>query len=103
MLFFILIFVIYELRGNKITEPTGQKTDGVIIYSDQIDNIKKNHCEGRYLRSKDLIHPMNFIASFGLFWIEYPQQNTDSKGNFQSLYRADSKTKWLMNKKRENG
>ena len=62
MLFFILIFVIYELRGTKIREPTEQKTDGVIIYSDQIDNIKKNHCEGRYLRSKDLIHTMNFLV-----------------------------------------
>ena len=50
-MFFIMIFAIYELQGasNKNRgDPREQKTDGVIIYSDQIDNIKINHCEGRY-------------------------------------------------------
>ena len=55
MIFFILIYAIYEFQGasNKNRgDPREQKTDGVIIYSDQIDNIKRNHCEGRYLCSK---------------------------------------------------
>ena len=54
MLFIIFIFCICELRGGKHRgQPREQKTDGVIIYKDQIDNIKKNHCEGPYLYSKD--------------------------------------------------
>ena len=99
MLFFILIFVIYELRGNKIWEPTGQKTDGVIIYSDQIDNIKKNHCEGRYLRSKDFIHPMNFIAAFGLSWIDYSQQKYRLKGKFPIIISCRFKDKMVDGQK----
>ena len=55
MLVIILFFCICELRGDKHRgHPGEQKTDGVIIYRDQIDNIKKNHCEGRYvLKSLD--------------------------------------------------
>ena len=49
MLFVLLIFCICELRGDKNRgQAREQKTDGVIIYRDQIENIKNNHCEGRY-------------------------------------------------------
>ena len=106
MLFIILVFCICELRGDKHRgQPREQKTDGVIIYRDQIDNIKKNHCEGRYLCSKDKNLRTTSHSNFSDVVRGSPihRINTYSKESFRSLFHADSKTDWLMDRKKENG
>ena len=106
MLFIILIFCTFELRGDKHRgQPREQKTDGVIIYRDQIDNIKKNHCEGRYLCSKDKNRRNTSHSNFFDVVRGSPihRINTYSKESFLSLFHADSKTDWLMDRKKENG
>ena len=53
MLFLIFICIVDEggcsLNEQRIPdEPRARNTDGIIIYSDQIEKIKRYHCGGQF-------------------------------------------------------
>ena len=60
-MFFLIFISIIDGRSSEVTlqkfsqnssgdrrpeKPIEQKTDGIIIFKDQIENIKRNHCGG---------------------------------------------------------
>ena len=51
MLILIFLLIFCRLDGSstrELQQPQKQHTNGVIIYSDQIEDIRQTHCEGRY-------------------------------------------------------
>ena len=55
MLIFLFSYIFYDLNASNTGEsrsrtpgqPKQQKTDGIIIFKDQIENIRQTHCKGR--------------------------------------------------------
>ena len=55
MLIFLFLFswlnVVHGLNMTKFEVPRKRNTEGVIIYKDQIENIRENHCNAMVLTS----------------------------------------------------